>query len=484
MKMKQKSLFHNVIFNFIYTGLNLLFPLITAPYVSRVLGASNLGQVNFAATIVSWFVLFATYGTATYGVREVAKARDDKEKLSTIFSELVIINAILSFVVVVIYFFVIFSISTFHNEIHLYLIMSLSIVLNMFSIDWYFQGIEEYRYITIRSAIFKTISLICIFLFVKESDHYVLYGLISVFATSLSSVLNYIYSKKSVKMKYRGINPIRHFKRLSVFFFHTLIVSIYTNLDQVLLGLYFDTKAVAFMNRSKTLVNMAVAISTAISNVTLPRASYYKENDESSFRYLMSEIPNYILWITIPICVSFMYLASNIMYILGGSEFLEAATLLQIMSLTIVCSPLSGYLQYQVLVASGKERIGLYIAILTSLFSLTFNLLLIPRIGLLGAGIVQVLSEFMAVSIRLYIAKKNLKYSEISFINKSSISYLVVSMLMGGVMILSRNLIDNLFLSFAVGILLGGTFYFLALYIIREKITVYLFDMFFKKLRN
>lgn len=482
--MKQKSLIYNVFFNFVYTGLNLLFPLITAPYVSRVLGASNLGQVNFAATIVSWFVLFATYGTATYGVREIAKARDDKEKLSSIFSELVIINAILSFVVVVIYFFAIFNISTFYDELHLYLIMALSIVLNMFAIDWYFQGIEEYRYITIRSAIFKTISLVCIFLFVKKPDHYVLYGLISVFATSLSGVLNYIYSRKSVRMKYRGINPFRHFKKLSVFFFHTLIVSIYTNMDQVLLGLYFDTKAVAFMNRSRTLVNMAVAISTAISNVTLPRASYYKANDESKFRYLLSEIPNYILWITIPITVSFMCLASNIMYILGGSEFLEAGTLLQIMSITIVCSPLSGYLQYQVFVASGKERIGLYIAIITSLFSLTLNILLIPRIGILGAGIVQVLSEFMAVSIRFYIAKNKLKYSEINFVNKSAISYLIVSILMGVVMIIVRSLIDNLFLSFAVGILLGGIFYFSVLYLIREKITMHLFNQLVHKFRN
>ncbi|MFE4714518.1 flippase [Paenibacillus sp. NPDC056722] len=482
--MKQKSLIYNAIFNFLYTGLNLLFPLITAPYVSRVLGASNLGQVNLATTIVSWFILFATYGTATYGVREIARARDDKEKRSTIFSELVVINAMLSFIVLIIYFLAIFNIPNFYNELPLYLIMSSSILLNMFAIDWYFQGIEEYRYITIRSAIFKSISLVCIFLFVSQPSHYVIYGLISVLATSLSGILNYIYSKKSVRMKFRGINPFRHFKGLNVFFFHTLIVSIYTNLDQILLGFFIDTKAVAFMNRSKVLINMAVTVSTAISNVTLPRASYYKDNDEEKFRYLLSAVPNYILWVTIPITVSFIVFSSKIMFILGGSEFLEAGVLLQVMSLTIICSPLSGYLQYQVLVASGKERIGLYVAVITSLISLTLNLILIPKIGILGAGFVQVLSELLAVSIRLYIAKYRLNYREIIFLNKSTITYLCASILMGGVMILISRSIQNIFLSFAVGILLGGIVYIFTLFILREKVTRFLFGKLFYRFKN
>ncbi|AJS60037.1 flippase [Paenibacillus sp. IHBB 10380] len=474
--MKQKSLIKNAIYNFLYTGLNLLFPLITAPYVSRILGASNLGEVNLAATIVSWFILFATYGTATYGVREVAKSRDDKKKLEHIFSEIVVINVMLSLIVVVIYFIAVFNIEQFYTELPLYLIMSLSIILNMFAIDWYFQGIEEYRYIIIRSTIFKSISLICIFLFVKQADHYVIYGLISVIATSLSGILNYIYSRKHVRLRFTGINPFRHFKRLSVFFFHTFIVSIYTNLDQVLLGFFIDTKAVAFMNRSKTLVNMAIAVSTAISNVTLPRASYYKENDEEKFRFLLSEIPNYILWITIPITVGCVCLASNIMYILGGIEFLEAGTLLQVMAMTIILSPLSGYLQYQVLVASGKEKIGLYCAIITSLLSLVLNLILIPIIGVIGAGIVQVISEISAVSIRYFIAKKKLKYKEIKFINKSSMSYLFAAILMGGVVILIRNTMDNLFLSFGVGVVIGVAVYLFVLCIFREKVTMFILN--------
>ncbi|WHY66792.1 flippase [Neobacillus sp. SuZ13] len=473
---QQKSLFKNVIFNFLYTGLNLLFPLLTAPYVSRILGASNLGLVNFATAVVNWFILFAVFGTTTYGVREVAKIRDDKNKLNRLFSEIVIINGILSLIVTIVYFLVLFNIEKFYLDLPIYLIMSVSIILNMFAIDWFFQGIEEYRYITIRSAIVKLISLICIFLFVKQAEHYVIYGLISVMATSLSGILNFIYSRKYVRWEWKNVNPFRHLKSLRVFFLHAFIVNIYTNFDQIMLGFYLDTKAVAFMNRSKMLVMMAMTVSTAVSNATLSRASYYKENSEKKFRSLLSEMPNYIMWITIPISIGCLCLAPNIMYILGGVEFLEAGKLLQVMSITIICSPLSSYLQYQVLVASGKEKVGLYCAIITSGLSLALNIIFIPMIGVIGAGMVQVFVEFSAVGMRYYVAKKRLGYNEITFINKSTITYVIAALIMGFVVSIIRLLIGNLIISFVVGVVVGTTVYFVVLMILQEKVTLFVLN--------
>ncbi|MBU3111043.1 flippase [Clostridium lacusfryxellense] len=471
--MKQKSLLVNVVYNFIYTGLNLLFPLITAPYVSRILGASNLGKVNFAAVIVNWFVLFAIFGTSTYGVREVAKVRDNKEKLNKLFSEIVLINGALSLIVAVVYYVFIFNVPQFSSEISLFVIMSLSIILNMFDIDWFYQGIEEYRYITIRSAFFKIISLICIFIFINKAEHYIIYGLISVLATGLSWILNYIYSRKFVKLNFRNINPLRHIKTLSIFFMHTFVVSIYTNIDQALLGFLVNTKSVAFMNRSKTVVGMAISVSTAISNVTLPRASYYLRNDKKKFRQLLSEVPNFISWITIPISFACICLAPNIMYILGGKEFLQATFLLQVLSLTIIFSPLSSFLQNQVLIASGKEKIGLHCAIITSFLSLIFNSILIPKIGFLGAGITQVIAEISAVSMRYYVAKKKLDYKEIKFINKSSISYVFSAFMMSAIVIYICSSIDNLIISFAVSAIVGAMVYFIVLLLMKEKVMMF-----------
>ncbi|MFL2060974.1 flippase [Marinilactibacillus psychrotolerans] len=468
--MKQKSLIKNIFYNFIYTGINLLYPLITAPYISRILGASNLGEVNLATTIVNWFILFAVFGTTTYGVREVAKIRDNRQQLNKLFSEIIIINGILSFIVTAIFYITIFNIDKLNSEYLLYMILSISIILNIFSIDWFFQAIEEYKYITIRNALIKIFSLVCIFLFVQEEEHYIIYGLISVIATSLNGVLNFIYSKKYVKLQFKNINPMRHIKSLSVFFMHTFVVNIYTNADQVLLGFLIDTKSVAFMNRTKMITSLAISLSTAITNVTLPRASYYIKNDIKKFKQLLNVVSNYILWITVPISLGCICLASNIMYILGGKEFLDATFLLQIMSLTIIFAPLSTYLQYQVLVAAGKEKLGLYCAIITSILSLILNIILIPSIGFIGTGITQTLSQILAVLLRYYIAKGKLDYKEISFINKSTISYLSAALLMCGIVIYIKLLISNLFISFVVGLIVGALVYFITLVLLKEKV--------------
>lgn len=469
--MKQKSLIKNAAYNFIYTGLNLFFPLITSPYISRVLGAANLGKVNFATSIVNWFILFAVFGTTTYGVREIAKNREDQKKLNIIFSEIVIINGILSLIITVIYFVLVFNIPSFQSELKLYLIMSLSILLNIFAIDWFYQGIEEYRYITIRSAIFKIFSLICIFLFIKQEDNYVIYGFISVLSTSLSGILNYIYSKKYVAFTMKGVNPIRHIKKLSVFFIHTFIVSIYTNLDQTLLGFLNGPKSVAFMNRSKTVTNMAIAISTSISNATLARSSYYVENNKDKFNQLLKIIPKIILWITIPVTVGCIIFSPNIMYILGGVEFIESATLLQIISGTIIFVPLSTYLQNQILIPTGKEKIGLFCAILSSAVSLILNIIFIPKIGFIGAGISILVAEFIAVISRYIIITKYSPY-DINFFNKSTYSYIVSAIVMGIISLIIQNNIANIYLSFLFGTITGALVYFTILFILKEKVTI------------
>lgn len=468
--MAQKSIFKNVIYNFVYTSINLLYPLITAPYISRVLGPSNLGIVNFASSIINFFILFAVFGVSTYGVREVAKRRDNQEKLNKLFSELILINGVLSIIVTLIFYIVVLSSTQLREELLLFVIMSISIILNIFSIDWLFQGIEEYSYITIRNAAVKLFSIIFIYLFIKDENHYILYGFIIALTKGLNGVFNFIYSKKYVKLQFKDIQPLRHLSKLNVFFIHSLMINIYTNLDQILLGVLVDTKSVAFMNRSKLLIGIAISLSTAISNVTLPRASYYVQNNSNEYKKFISIIPNYILWFTIPVSIGVITLSDNIMYIIGGLEFVEASNLLRIMALTILFAPLSTYLQNQVLVATGYEKIGLYCSTITSCISLILNILLIPTLGYIGAGIVQVISEMFAVSIRYFIIRKN-GVKNILFINNSSISYFIASIIMGVIVFLIKIVIKDMIISFAFGVIAGFTVYLIFLISIKEKVT-------------
>lgn len=470
--MKQKSLTKNALYNFLYTGLNLFFPLITSPYVSRVLGAENLGKFQFANSIVQWFLLFAVFGTTQYGVREVAKNRDDSGLLNRKFSEIVILNSLFSLIATVVYFFMIFNVRQFNSEIILYFVMSLSIVLNMFNIDWFYQGIEEYRYITIRSTIFKVISLVSIFLFIHSENHYIIYALITVLSTSLSGILNYIYSRNFVKLTFTNIHPFKHIKSLSIFFSSTLIVNSYSNLDKTLLGFMVNSSAVAYMAKGTTITNMGVSIAKSITNVTLPRASFYLKNDKASFDRLMLSVPKFILWITLPLTAGIIVLSTNIMFILGGNEFIEASNLIKIVAPIIIFASLSTYLQTQIILPTGNEKIGLYCAILSSVVSIILNILLIPFLSYIGSGIAVLMAEFTAVTSRYFVVKQKLGYKEFNFVSRSSILYLIASVVMIVVVYIIDYILSNPIYGFFVGATSGALVYIFILIIFKESITL------------
>ncbi|MEO2592251.1 oligosaccharide flippase family protein [Clostridium tertium] len=196
--MNFKSIKKNYIYNLILTTINMIFPLVTAPYLSYVLGAVNIGKVNYATSIANWFILFAAFGIPRYGIREISRNRGSRMKLSCSFWNLLLIQFVLSIVTIILYILFIFSFKSFHNDISLYLLMIVMIVLNIFSIDWFYQGIEEYGYITGRNIIVKIISLILIFLMIKERNHYGLYALINILGLSFNNVLNYINIKNYI----------------------------------------------------------------------------------------------------------------------------------------------------------------------------------------------------------------------------------------------------------------------------------------------
>lgn len=472
--LKNKSLLKNAVFNSIYTGLNIIFPLVTAPYVSRVLGASNLGLVNFAASFVNWFVIIALFGTTTYGVREVARNKNDQKALNKVFSEIMIFNTIMSLLMFLIYMIVIVYVERFQAEFPLYTVMSLTLLLNMFSIDWLYQGLEEYGYITVRNVIFKVISIISMFVFIRDSQDYTVYGFISILATSLSGILNIIYSRNFVNFTIKNINVLKHIPRLSVFFSLALVVNLYTNLDQTLLGLLSTSTAVAFMSRSKTITSAAKAVATSISNVTLPRASYYLNTDKKKFADLIKVVPNFILWITIPLTIGIILLSSNIMYILGGEQFIEATISLQIVSPIIILGPLSSFLQNQFLVPTGNERYGLGAAILTSILSVGLNIYLIPRYGVNGASVTLVVSELFAVLSRIFIIKELIHYKDINIMNKNSFKYFVSVSIMGLSVLAVKSIALNPLIEFIFSALIGALVYFSILLFLKEEVTLLL----------
>ena len=267
--------------NIILTMSSFIFPLITFPYVSRILLPVGTGKVSLATSIITYFSMFAQLGIPTYGIRVCAAARDDRKKLSKIAQELLIINLIMCVVSYIVLFGMIFSVSKMQEEKNLYIVLSFTIILTSIGMEWLYKALEQYTYITVRSVCFKFIALVAMFLLIHEQKDYVIYGGITIFAASASNVLNLINAHKYIDLKPVGNYDFKqHMKPILIFFAMSCATTIYTNLDTVMLGFMSTDADVGYYNAAVKIKVILVSVVTSLGTVLLPRASYYIQRGE------------------------------------------------------------------------------------------------------------------------------------------------------------------------------------------------------------
>ena len=277
---KNKSLKLNFIMNAILTMSQFAFPLITFPYISRVLQPAGTGMVSFATSVVAYFCMFSQLGIPTYGIRACAKVRDDKETLSRTVQELFLINLIMCIFTYIAFFIALFTVPKFSQNKPLFLIISLTILFNAIGVEWLYKALEQYTYITVRSIIFKFIALVFMFLLVKQPDDTVIYGGLSILAASASNIFNFFHVHKYIQLKPIGNCRFRlHLKAILIFFAMSCATTIYTNLDTVMLGFMKTDVDVGYYNAAVKIKNVLLGVVTSLGTVLLPRASYYVEHD-------------------------------------------------------------------------------------------------------------------------------------------------------------------------------------------------------------
>lgn len=405
--MKQKSIKLNFIMNAILQISAFIFPLITFPYVSRILGPSGTGNVSFATSIVTYFALFAQLGIPTYGIRATARVRDDKELLSKTVQEIFIINAVMCVLAYFVFFVVLNLVPKMYNDKVLFIIISSTILFNSVGMDWLYKGLEKYTYITFVSIIFKFIALILMFVCVHHKNDYVIYGAISIFAASASNICNLVNIHKLIYIK-----PIfnyeftKHFRPIMIFFAMSCATTIYTNLDTVMLGFMKDNVEVGYYNAAIKIKNVLLGVVTSLGTVLLPRASYYIENNMySEFKRIAGKALNFVVLISFPLCLYFILFAKEGVLFLSGDAYTEAILPMQILMPTLIFIGLTNIMGIQMLIPLGKEKVVLYSEIAGAIVDLAINTVLIPIMASFGAAIGTLVAE-MVVWIVQYIALK------------------------------------------------------------------------------
>lgn len=468
---KIHSVKYNFIMNMILRMSSFIFPMITFPYVSRILLASGNGKIAFAASIINYFTLFASLGIPTYGVKICAQVRDDKIKLSRTVQELLTINFICMVISYIIFIIMMFLVPEFSQNSTLLWINSISIVLSVAGIEWFYQAIEQYDYITFRNIFFKVVSIMFMFAFVHNQNDYIIYGAITIIGTVGSNILNIIKLPHYITLKKVGNYCFsKHFKPIIFLFLYSAATTIYTNLDTVMLGFISGDIQVGYYNAAVKLKNILVSIVTALGSVLMPRISYYLGNgNKKEFTRLVQKSFNFTFLVSIPFSVYFVYEATSSIGFLAGSGYEQAVPVMQIIIPSIIFIGIGSVTAWQLLIPLGKDIYTVIAAAIGGIVDLIINILLIPIYGAMGAAIGTLIAEVIVVSIHFLVLhdvliniriKKELFKILISICFASAFYFLIIKFI----------ILDNLFLRLLITSILFFSSYFLSLLLLKENI--------------
>lgn len=451
------SLSKNTFFNILYNLANLIFPMISSMYVSRILLVDGVGKVAYAQNITSYFIMLACLGISVYGTREIAIVRKNKREANKLFTELLVINAVTTLFSAAVFFIVINQVPRFRSDYALMLCCGIQVILNLFNIDWLYQGYEEYAYISCRSIIVKTCSLIAVFIFVKNRNDYVCYALISSLALSTNYLFNIIHSKSFVSLSFHNLNLKKHIKPLMVLAFSVFFTTAYSKIDITMLGIMKSDAVVGIYSNSQKINDIIITLTASISSVFLPRFSYYYTNDRNEFDRLLTFGMKILGFIAFPMFIGVYLLAPYGILAMYGDSFACGAITLRILSLLIIIKSFANLICYQMVISTGQEKKLLYACIIASLINIVLNFILIPSYDQNGAAVASVISEFSVDFIQLLLLRKTINFVvPIKEFWKNILSTSIMAIVINITVNIINNVISKLLFSFIFGCLTYG----------------------------
>ena len=464
--MGQKSIKKNYIYNLAYQILTVITPLITTPYLSRVLGASGIGIYSFASSIVTYFVLFATLGTATYGQREISYVQDNREKRTEVFWNTEILSCISTLIILVLYglYVVVFS-----GNIAIYAIFSMNIISVALDITWLYRGMEEFGQIVFRNILFRIMNVILIFLFVRSSSDVGKYVLIMCLVPLLGMMSLWSSLLKIVdRPNWRKIKPFTNLRVILSLFVPTIAISIYTVLDKTMIGVITGLEAEnGYYEQAMKLSQIVLSVVTALGTVMIPRIGYHYEKREIEVvRNYMYRSYQFVWFLGIPLCFGIIAVASHVVPWFFGVGFDKVIPLLSILSFLILAIGINNVTGMQYLIPTKRQNIFTYTVLTGAVVNFIFNLILIPKLYSIGAAFASVLAETVIAIVQIFIVKKEISPRRIIL---SSRHYLIAGIVMYGSVKILGNFLEAKIINSVIMIVCGGIVYFSILIIQRDE---------------
>ena len=400
----------NMLMNVLLTLSSIVFPLITLPYVTRVLGPENLGKVYFATSAVTFFAVFAELGIPVYGIRACARVRDDRRELTRTAHEIMTINLISCLTVYAVLAICMFTVPRFTEDRALLAVISSSMILNALGAEWIYKALEKYTYITIRSLIMKVLALIAIFILVRGRSDYVIYGFLTIAAAAASNIVNMTGIHRYIDIGYKGRMDLRrHLPGMLALLSLAAAATIYTNLDIAILDFMKGDMEAGFYGTAVKIKLVLVNLVTSVSAVLLPRTSFLAvKGDYDRFITLLKRTMSGVIALSVPAASFFIMFADDCISVLAGEEFSAAVLPMRIIMPSIIFIGISNITGMQMLVPAGKEKEVSHAAWIGAAVDLSLNMLFIPRFASAGAAASTLAAEIIVM---IYLLRQGGRYS-------------------------------------------------------------------------
>jgi len=453
----QSSIKKNFAYKSALTISTYIMNFITFPYVSRVLGVDKIGLVSFVDNAVNYFLLFATMGVAILGVREIATVKEDRNKCNCVYSNILGMNILFTIITLIIYFAFIIFVADFNRYKELFYVGGAKILFTAFLVEWYFTGVENFRYITIRSLLIKLLYVIAVFFLIRTEDDYTLYFVLTVLVVVINAVINMVYIHKFVNLIKHELFSKKYIKQNLSLGIYSIMTSMYLTFNVMFLGFCSTNTEVGYYTTAFKLYSVILGFFTAFTNVMLPRmSSLLAEGEKERFQNLIDKSFEAMCTFSIPLILCSIIMAPQIIYILSGPGYEGAITPMRIIMPAVLFVGIAQVFALQILLPMKKDKVLFTASILGAFVSLLINIFAVPSMQSIGSAIVLVSAEIVVTLVYMvYTLWNKLAKFSIQAISKN-IFYSLPSVL---ICYLCRYYIINSFFSVGLAICLSTLFW-------------------------
>ena len=479
--MTKKNVAKNYLYNVTYHILAIIIPLITTPYLSRVLGAEKIGIHSYTLSITTYFILFGSLGVSIYGQREIAYTQNDVLKRSKSFYEIFMMKCF-TMILSLLVFYSVFCINGEYSAY--YKILILEVIANLIDISWFFQGLEEFKKTVIRNMMVKIISVICIFIFIKNAYDLNKYMYIYVLSNFLCNLSLWLYLPSFVKkVKFKDLKVFKHLRPTISLFIPQIAIQIYTVLDKTMIGTIIVDKAeVGYYDQAQKMIKLLLTIATSFGTVMMPRiAALYSSGNMNMVKKYVKKAFSFVMLLAFPLMFGMISVSSKFVPLFYGPGYDKVIILICIICPIILFIGISNVVGVQYLLPTKQQKKYTFSVIIGAIINFIFNLMLIYSLKSIGASIATVIAELSVTIVQLVLIRKEISILELF---KSIYKYCIASIIMFFISITIGVFISNNLISIVFQIICSAMVYFLLLLLFKDLLITDGIDLFKNKIKE